>query len=159
MPDTIIFAFKFFATAVVTHILVCRLAPSGKFMFNGLLVGFFSLALACAWEFKIGRADFLALYMLLTAWLAYLMFFINLLNSVTLKMLERLAEAPGGNLSGEEFNNIFNEESGIKARLADMDKNGFIKIEVEHITLTNKARQFLKMIFLARKILSVNRAG
>lgn len=152
-------AFKFFMLAAAAHLAVCRLTPSGKFMRNGLLVGFLALLSGCVREFRSGRADLAALYTLVTAWLAYLAFFINILNSVTLKMLARLAEEPGGSLPAKDFESVFSVGSGLAARLKDMEKNGFVKAESGRLALTAVARKFLAMVLWARKVLSVDFAG
>lgn len=159
MGNTILFVLKFLAAGVAAHLVFCRLSKCGKFMVNGLLIGAVLTGTACLWRLKTGSTCLLALYLLLSAWLVYLMFFINLMNSLTLKMLERLAGEPGGTLSAAEFNAIFNEEAGLKARLADMNANGFVKIKDERIFITGKAGRLLHIIYLLRKTLSIGVAG
>lgn len=154
MLATLLTAIYFFACGVLAHMALCWLLPSGRFMRDGLLIGFAALLAAVVCQFRSGVTDIVALFLLLTAWLAYLMFFINLLNSVTLKMLERLALAPGGVLREEDFSAIFSEGSGLQARLADMQANGFIITGKGGLSLTGKARSFLSVISLIRKLLS-----
>lgn len=154
MLATLFTAVYFFACGVLAHLALCWLVPSSKFMRDGLLTGFCTLLSAVIWQFRSGAADPVALYLLLTAWLAYLMFFINLLNSVTLKMLERLALSEGGSLRDSDFAAVFNEESGLRARLGDMRANGFITAGASGLALTSKARIFLSVVSLIRKLLA-----
>ncbi len=158
MWSTLTVSASFFAAAVGAHLLVCRATGEGKFMLKGLLTGLFFFLGAAAWEYRAGAADIVSLYLIFTLWLTYLMFFINLLNSVTLKMLSRLAEEPSGALTEAAFQDIFNEETGIRLRLADMRANGFIK-EGDPLALTGKAALLLKVVLVIRKIFSIDVVG
>ena len=159
IPATLAVSVSFFAATVGAHLQICIFSGTGKFMLKGLLTGFTSLLAAAAWGYRAGAVDIISLYIILTLWLAYMMFFINLLNSVTLKMLARLAEEPGGELTEPAFQGIFNEETGIRLRLEDMRANGFIKLEGEDLRLTAKARLLLAAVFLIRKIFSIDVVG
>ena len=122
-------------------------------MRDGLLAGCAALLSAAVWQRQSGNTDLVALFLLLTAWLAYLMFFINLLNSVTLKMLEHLARADGGKMQKEDFAVVFSEDSGLQARLSDMRANGFIAETKGGFALTGKANVFLSAVSLTRKFI------
>lgn len=150
---------SFFTAAAVTHLLVCVLTGGNRFLLKSLPLGLIFLAVMAAFEYRAGAVNIVSLYLAATLWLAYLMFFINLLNSVTLKMLARLAEAPGGAMDEAGFRAVFNEETGVKARLEDMRANGFIKLEGENLGLTGKAAPVLKAVFLIRKLLSIDAVG
>jgi hypothetical protein len=145
----------FLVLGIAIHLFVCRVYSKEKFMFRGLLVG--GLIFICFVIFQIShnQLNIISLYLLGTSWLAYLMFFINLLNSATLKMLSFLAES-GGKLNEREFDNIFNDNLSLNVRLNSMIQNGFLS---EKLVPTDKARKFLKVITLFRRILSIDQLG
>lgn len=148
-----------FSAAVAAHLLVCNFTGGNRFMLKGLLTGFAFLIIAAVWEHGTGAVDFVSFYLVITLWLTYLMFFVNLLNSVTLKMLSRLAEEPSGAMTEAGFQSIFNEETGIKTRLEDLRSNGFLKPSGETISLTKKTGLLLKIVFLIRKVFFINIVG
>lgn len=155
---TFLTALLFFLPAIAVHLAICRLTPGGKFMLNGLLTGAFFSAAAGAWSATRGSPDPVLVYLVFTSWLMYMMFFINLINSITLKMLEHLAAAPAGELRAEAFKKIFNAEKGIHSRLEDMRANGFID-EGETLLATEKAKRLLRTVRLIRKALSIDVVG
>jgi len=159
MWATLTVSVTFFAAAAAAHLLLCAFTGGSRFVLKSLLTGFIFLALAAAWEYRSGALDFVSLYLYATAWLAYMIFFINLLNSVTLKMLACLAEAPDGAMEETGFLTIFNEETGINTRLRDMTANGFIKLEDGRLSITGKAGILLETVFLIRKFLSIDAVG
>ena len=159
MLSTLAAAAAWFTAAVGAHLLVCLFTGAGKYMQKGLSTGFAFFIAAAAWQYRAGSLDPVALYLIVSLWLAYLIFFVNLLNSVTLKMLARLAEEPSGTMEEAGFQDLFNEETAIQARLADMLANGFIKTEGENLTLTAKAQLLLKIVFSIRKFFSIDVVG
>ncbi len=159
VPAALTLSVSFFTAAVFIHLLICTYTGGNKFMQKGLLTGLAVTAAAAVWQYSTGPLDPVSLYLVITLWLAYLIFLINLLNSVTLKMLARLAQEPSGALDEEAFRNLFNEETGIKLRLEDMRANGFIRQDGENLRLTEKAGLLLRTVFLIRKILSIDVVG
>ena len=79
MGESIILTFQFFLGAVFIHLLLCRVSAS-RFMFKGLGIGLLAVLLMIFFQFQKKEIDLISLYLLGTGWLAYLMFFINLLN-------------------------------------------------------------------------------
>jgi len=128
-------------------------------MLKGLLLGISSCASLGVYFYHQGTVDIIGLFIFFTAWLFYLMAFINLLNSATLKMLEKLHNEPNGFLYADDFEIVFNEEDGLKTRLASMELNGFIAQKNHVIILTSKAQIFLKIIYFLRKLLSIDYVG
>lgn len=124
-------------------------------MFKGLVVGISFVLSLLAYQILETAIDLLAIYILGTLWLAYLMFFINLLNSLTLKMLATLAEKNQGSSKLQEFKDIFIKDDGLLVRLEAMKKNGFISIEGESIRLVGRGASMSKMISIVRTIFSM----
>ncbi len=124
-------------------------------MLKGLVLGIVAnLGLIIFLIYK-NNFDLVAIYLLGTGWLAYLMLFINLLNSVTLKMLEALGQESSGVLPKEAFNKFFNEEDGLNTRLDSLALNEFIIKNDDQIKLTSKAQFMLGIIFMLRKIFNM----
>jgi len=159
MLSTLTAATAWFTAAAFAHLLICLFTGAGRYMLKGLSTGFVFFILAAAWQHRTGAADLIALYLIIALWLAYLMFFVNLLNSVTLTMLARLAHEQSGAMEEAGFHDLFNEETAIKTRLADMLANGFIRSQGDNIILTPKAGLLLNIVFLIRKILSIDVIG
>ena len=152
MDQSLLLSIQFFLPAVLIHIILCHLTGTKKFMLKGLVLGIVAnLGLIIFLIYK-NNFDLVAIYLLGTGWLAYLMLFINLLNSVTLKMLEALGQESSGVLPKEAFNKFFNEEDGLNTRLDSLALNEFIIKNDDQIKLTSKAQFMLGIIFMLRKI-------
>jgi len=124
-------------------------------MLKGLLLGIAANLGLLIFLVTQKNFDIVAIYLLGTGWLAYLMLFINLLNSVTLKMLEALGNEASGVLPKEAFNKFFNEEDGLNTRLDSLSLNEFIIKKEDNIRLTSKAQFMLGIIFMLRKIFNM----
>lgn len=155
MDQSLLLSIQFFLPAVLIHIILCHLTGTKKFMLKGLVLGIVAnLGLIIFLVFK-NNFDLVAIYLLGTGWLAYLMLFINLLNSVTLKMLEALGQESSGVLPKEAFNKFFNEEDGLNTRLDSLALNEFIIKNDDQIKLTSKSQFMLGIIFVLRKIFNM----
>ena len=156
--NTVQIVLLFLVGSVLLHILICQITAPSKFMLKGLFIGITATTILAGYFFKLRQLNLVGLYLFLTSWLFYLMAFINLLNSATLKMLARLYSEPQGFLYSEDFKLAFNE-AGLRSRLETMDLNGFIKHQEQAILLTPKAKLLLKIIFLLRRVLSIDQVG
>ena len=121
-------------------------------MLKGLIVGGVAVVALFAYELNQVTFDYISLYLLGTSWLAYLMFFINLLNSITLKMLSALADEKAGRLNREGFNQFFNEKDGLGVRISSMKLNGFLISEGDQICLTPKSKLMVLGVSFLRKL-------
>ena len=147
----------FLIIMLVVHLLVCRTTGSKYFMLKSLGIGGLGVFAYILFLFNINQADILGIYLVATGWLAYVMFFINLLNSVTLKMLSCLAQK--GEIKSSEFEEIFNESNSLSVRLNSMEKNNFIETMDNQIVLEKKGIKILKVVSFLRKILSIDNVG
>jgi hypothetical protein len=98
------------------------------------------------------------LYYVLTLWLAYMMFFVNLMNSVTLKMLDFMAKR-GGTLAADDFSQIFGSDSAIVSRLEAIKRNNFLRLENGRLYITTKGRTLVSAVRIIRRITGVTEAG
>lgn len=154
--DTLITATVFFCITLLAHIFICRLGSSANLMLKGVALGSVSSTICAAYMLFSGKFNILGPYILFSAWLFYLMVLINLLNSVTLKMLASLYRAPTGTLSAQDFGNTFNTEDGFETRLAMLHCSKLIEQQGASITLTPKARSLLLVVHHVKTVLSID---
>lgn len=154
--NTLTTAAAFFVTTLLVHIAICNLGSSKNFMLKGFALGCFS-ATGCAIYMFCNRSfDLTGPYIVFSAWLFYLMVLINLLNSITLKMLASLYSSPTGALNTHDFDHAFNTEDGFETRLAMLDSSQFIRLQGTTLTLTPKARYFLSIVHRVKTVLSID---
>jgi hypothetical protein len=139
-------ALVFFGFFVLAHVILCRLTGSGYFMLKSILLGSATTLLLLGYQIHNNQINLVGLYIFTSGWLLYLMFFINLLNSVTLKMLDYLYSSPNGELHQYEFEATFNNQNGLERRIDLMIKNRFFLIQGDKLYLTKKALIFLGAI-------------
>ena len=156
MLESLCLSLCFFVVTVIVHIVISRVSSTEKFMLKGLLLGGVSVLILLGLGVKNQKIDILALYLLGTGWLAYLMFFINLLNSVTLKMLEALAGAVSESLPSSDFNRFFSKDEGLNSRFDSLEKNKFIIYHDKKIVLTPKSNFMVFVISILKKLFSMN---
>lgn len=154
--DTLIIAAVFFGITLLAHIAICKLGSSGNFMLKGAVLGCISTTGCAVYMLYSRRFDITGPYILFSAWLFYLMVLINLLNSVTLKMLASLYSAPTGTLSAQDFGHTFNTEDGFETRLAMLHSSKLIQQQGAAITLTPKARYLLAIVHQVKAVLSID---
>jgi hypothetical protein len=149
--------FLFYALTVVAHILICRFDGGKHFMLKGVLLGLLAGSGLLVYQVAVERIDLVGLYLFVAAWLLYLMIFINLLNSVTLKMLAHLHGKQNGRLTVEEFSTAFNINDGLVTRLEMMKENGLLERRGAIFKLTGKSRTLLKIITVVNRLFSLKR--
>ncbi len=144
-----------YVLAVVAHILICRLGGNNHFMPKGVFLGLAATVALLTHQIIEQQLDIVGLYLFLATWLLYLIIFINLLNSVTLKMLAHLHANPQGCLPVEEFATVFNAGDGLLTRLRMMQANGLLDHHADVLELTPKARTLLKIIAIIGRVFSL----
>ena len=149
----------FLSYSILFHILICHLTSNQNFLKKGLLIGIIFEFYLAYYLKKSHEFNFIILYLYITSWLFYLMVFINLLNSATLKMLELLFNRQPLLLNAEDFKIIFNEKDGLESRLISMERSGFIVLSEQKITLTKKSFFLLSIIYKIRIIFTIDYIG
>lgn len=152
-------ALPFFAIAIACHILLCRVTGKGRFILKGLVLGLLTGVAQVLYQYQRGTPDIVSLYIFMSLWLSYLICFINLLNSVTLKMLERIADSQTGRLHFNDLGSFFNEDDALKARIDAMTANNFISHVNEGLVLTMKGTVLASIITIIRSIFSIRDVG
>lgn len=148
-----------FIPALPLHILLCRFTGSTKFMLKSLLLGFFMGILFLIYQYQSSSFDIVSLYLFSTLWLIYLICSINLLNSVTLKMLEFIANSTSRKMHYNEFDRHFTEEDSIGSRLKAMEDNNFITQNEDSVKLKVKGEILASIVLVIRKIFSIKEVG
>jgi len=144
-----------FAVTLMLHVLLCRLTGGARFMPKGVVLGGAATLALLAYQLSALRLDLVELYLFAAAWLFYLMVLINLLNSVTLKMLAYLHAAPQGSLELAAFDAAFNAEDGLLTRLEMMQGSGLVVSQDGGLLLTARGRALLGAIRLLGRPFSI----
>jgi len=146
----------FLCTGLIIHLTVCRLTGGRHFMAKGLLIGCISTLSSAGYFWWHGQIDFVGPHVVFTAWLIYLMAFINLLNSVTLKMLASLYLAPQQTMSEARFENTFNANAGLSMRFDMLIKSGLVVEKSGDLSVTTKGRVILSLVRLIKRALAIS---
>lgn len=154
--ETLIIAAAFLAITLLVHIVICKLGSHNNFMLKGFVLGCFSTTCCAVYLICTRRFGLTGPYIVFSAWMFYLMVLINLLNSVTLKMLASLYSAPNGTLCTQDFARTFNIEDGFETRLNMMHSSQLIQIEAEEVMLTPKARCLMAIVHRVKAVLSID---
>lgn len=153
---TLLLASLFTALSCAAHLLVCRFTRGRRLMTVALGTGAFFFTAACSYQYFDRRFDPVLLYLVPTLWLTYMVFLINMVNSVTLKLLHVLAEAPGGRLEAGSFAAALRGDAGIAPRVEAMIANGLVVPAGGALSLTPRGRLLLLALRIMRALL---RAG
>ena len=156
--DAIKISVCWFCAGVFLHLILCRLTGTPKYMAKGLASGFLLTFCLIAWQIFRKSVNLAVIYYLFTLWLAYLMFFVNLLNSVTLKMLDYLAHK-GGQLNADGFKAIFGGNEGIRSRMEAIKRTGFLKEKDNGMEITAKGRFLVFCVRILRKAIGITEVG
>ena len=156
--EAMIISVCWFSAGVIIHLIICRLTGTTKYMAKGLAFGLLLMLFLLASQAYSRRINIAVLYYTFTLWLAYMMFFVNLLNSVTLKMLDFL-NRKGGTLKAEDFSSIFGGSTGINSRLEAIKRNGFLAENAGRLHITSRGKLLTAIIRLLRMITGITEAG
>ena len=149
----------FFAVVLALHILLCRFTGQYRFMLKSLSLGLLIGILLLIYQYQHRKLDIISLYLFTALWFSYLICFINLLNSVTLKMLDDIANSPTMKLHYNDFDSYFTEEGALESRIKAMEVNNFITRDWDLVKLKLKGSVLASIILLIRKIFSISEVG
>jgi len=126
-------------------------------MAKGLLVGFVLVSFVALNQVRAGSVNLLLIYICGASWLAYMMFFVNLMNSVTLKMLAKMS---GEKVTDKKaFSDIAAGKKMFAARIEAIRKNRFVKDVADGIEPAFGAKVLLRSVSALRKIFSIDHVG
>jgi len=147
---------SFLILTVIAHIFLCQITNKNKFLLKSFGLGGVASLIYVACIFLMPNFNLIGLYIFFTLWVAYVAAFINLTNSITLKMLENLYLNPTENTQTKIAKKSFNSKKGFESRLLLLENNNFIRRKNNVINLTIKAKWLLKIILVIKLILSVD---
>lgn len=159
MIESFFAALLVFFISAIFHLFLCRIYGTPRFMFRSLLQGVLTVGIYAYLQYKSNRIDIVALYIFFALWIAYLACFINLFNSVTLKMLEVVANSQDERIHFDKFDEYFTEDDSVDSRIKSMEINGFVKREGDVVKLTPKAERFVNIVMAIRNIFSIKEVG
>lgn len=152
-------AFLSFSAAVSLHILLCRFTSQKQFVLRHLVFGLFIFFVLLLYQIKYRKIDFVSLYIFTSLWMIYLIFLVNLMNSVTLKMLEYISNSSSMKVHQRELDSQFSKEDFMTSRITAMENNNFISCSGDIVKLKTKGVILALMIIFIRKIFSITEVG
>jgi hypothetical protein len=161
MYESIIRVCLFFVLMVLIHIPLCRKTGNAKFVFRGLMLEVFALAIFIPVEIfhEDKSCVFIELVAMVCLWNMYLFFLINMQNSFSLRMMLEISKASGQRLSKTEINLRFSDADSFNARLKALELNGFLRKYGHQLILLPKGKTLGKMILRIRSLLGVKEYG
>ena len=154
-------ALVFFTGCVLLHWLLIRLTRGQAFVRNGYL--FIAVASALAGIEIIPRGGLVAAAFYLFAiilWNLYVTFFVNLMNSVSLRMMVEIDRAPGQALSSADILNLYSDESALESRVQEMTAGGLLRVAADQqLVLTRKGQLLARGLSLIRRIFGIEFFG
>ena len=153
-------AIIFFAGCVLLHWFVTRWTRGMAFLRNGYLI-FSGMCLLstiamvpCDW----GVAGPFYLFSLIL-WNSYITLFVNLMNSVSLRLMVEIDRADGQSLSDAEILNLYSDEAALESRLKEMMTGGLLCFADEQLVLTEKGRLLARILQVIRQIFGIDFFG
>ena len=150
-----------FAIAVAAHFALTHVIHSQRYVRNAFLVFAAVCVAALPVAVHFGAIGALILYAsLVILWNSYLVFFINLMNSVSLRMINEIDRSPMGSLSMAAVNALYSDEEALEARVAALVRNGFLIDRLgDGLQLTNKGAIFARFLEGARNLFGIDSFG
>ncbi len=146
-----------FVLAVWIHNSLCHVWHSEKFVFRGLLfegVYLFSAYFLSVDRYTATQAAFIS-FVFVCLWNLYLIFFINLQNSVSLRIAVAVFDKGQGKMALSGVNQHFPTAEGFESRLLAMRRNGFVEQVGQKLILTPKGRTFARIYRFMRRVFAL----
>lgn len=152
--------FIIFVTGVALHICLVRISNRTHFIMKSYMVLIFMMIVSGLFLITAGLLNLLVVYMfLILLWNLYLIFLINLMNSVSLRIMCEMWRSEAGRLSLNEIERIYSSDQLLEDRLNDMEKGGLVRLEGSIVHLTEKGQLLAKGLAHIRKAASVDFFG
>jgi hypothetical protein len=156
MKESLISVSAFFFVTLLVHIAICWIASPGRFLLKGLATGVAGTMALAVFRSTSANSWLLETYVLFSAWIFYMMAFMNLLNSVTLRMLLLLCTAPQLTLEKHSLGGVLNDSNGFDTRFDLMEKNGLIERDGGALRLTRHGQLLAVAVEAARMLLATD---
>ncbi|WP_411822917.1 hypothetical protein [Leptospira sp. 'Mane'] len=150
-----------FLFLAVVHWILSRLTGSRKFVLKSLMVNFVFIVFTFYFFYKyFGILDSLFIYLgTIVLWNSYLVFFINLQNSISFRILLTIFDSKNKSLSYDEIEKYYPDEESLRDRLRSMELNRFILLNHENIEILSKGNLFAKIFLFIRNLFGIRKFG
>lgn len=148
------------AACAVAHLIVCRATRGAAFIRSGYIVWLVGAAAAAVAVWPRGWLFALGFYLFaVILWNLYTTFFINLTNSVSLRMMIEIGRSEGGTLSAEQIGRLYPDEQALESRIQAMARAGLIREEANELVLTGAGRRLAALTGMVRRIFGIDFFG
>ncbi len=160
MTTLFFWACVIFTPAVLIHLILLRLIRGQRFILSGYAVLVVVLLVSVPFVLSRGFLSAFCVYLwLVILWNLYLIFFINLTNSVSLRIMFEISKSRTKALSFQEIMGIYSDDETFRARVVGLEVGGFIVLQGQTMTLTSKGNQFARLLGLFRTVFSITDFG
>ena len=150
----------FFVGCVLLHWLLTRWTQGMAFLRNGYLIFLGMCLLSTIVVVPSGWAVAGPFYLFaLILWNSYITLFVNLMNSVSLRLMVEIDRAEGQSLSDAEILNLYSDEAALESRLKEMVAGGLLCFADQQLVLTEKGRWLARILQLIRRIFGIEFFG
>ena len=140
----------------IIHLIICKISGSTLFMFKSILL-YIIFSILTFYNFLGLIEHFIFLFFVGCIWNSYLIFLINLQNSISFRIMRELSNSDKIELSSLEI--FYSSDNILDDRLDDMLKNDFISIDSGIIKPTSKGKIYAEFISKFRKIFGIQVYG
>lgn len=153
-------AFVFFAGGVLVHWLFTRWITNTNFVRNGygFLLAVAGAASPITLPMPLLSMAFFYLQLIIL-WNLYTIFFINLMNSVSLRMMIEIANSPTTALTTNELVSLYADEEALESRLRGLVATGLLRRENQYLTLTSRGQMLGALLAIIRKTFGIEFFG
>ena len=149
-----------FVMMVISHFIVSKFTGSQFFVLKAYILFLLSICISFFINADLNIFYFLIYCVFLVLfWNSYLIFFINLQNSISFRILREIDESKSKKMTNDEIFSIYPDETSLKDRLDSMHKNNFIKIENDFVKSTPKGKIFASFVIVIRKLFGIEIYG
>jgi len=142
------------------HFVVSRLTGSNLFMLKGLFILAIGLIVSL---FIFKNYNLIPLFIhsifVIILWNSFLIFFINLQNSISFRILREVEMVALKSMSIDEIEKVYPDLKSFEDRLEMMKQNQFIIEAKSQIQITKKGKNFSQFIILFRKLFGIENFG
>jgi len=161
MVELLVLSVACFAGGVVLHLGVTHILHSSCYVRNAYVLFAIVCVALLPVTSRLGLPGAVFVYSaLVMLWNSYLIFFVNLMNSVSLRLMGELRQAPGGKLSLQQLQGVYSDEAALDSRLGSLVHNGLLVDQgAGGLALTGKGRALARVLAASRALFGIDEFG
>ena len=160
MIETFLLAAVTFTCMIPIHILLCHLTGSNLFVRRSQILLLLALAASLVLLPPVHVIDYLFFVFCVTAlWNAYLIFFINLQNSISFRIIMKIRKSPAQAMTRNKLDEDYPDNDILQDRLEAMVANKFIYRSGDGYAITKQGKGYARIISSVRKFFSIRNFG